>query len=130
MGNEMKKYILFFMAVCIVIIFGCEGMKVKNNILQDNIFISSAFPKIKIRLNQDFKYIGKVEKKKYEKDLAWAHYEIGFCLLLGRKYDEAKVYFQKVINEYSQLAPITLSTQRLEEIQKIRSNKRRRQKKK
>lgn len=62
----MKKNILFFMVVCIVIIFGCVGMKEKKSVLQDNIFISSTFPKIKIQINQDFKYIGKVEKQKHE----------------------------------------------------------------
>jgi tetratricopeptide (TPR) repeat protein len=61
------------------------------------------------------------QKDRYEKDLAWAYYEVGFCeLQLGRKV-KAREAFLKVINEYSPLAPKTLAQQRLEEISGVSS---------
>ncbi len=56
------------------------------------------------------------QKDRFEKDLAWAYYEMGFCeMQLGRN-NKAREAFIKVINEFTPLAPRTLAQQRLEEL--------------
>ena len=67
------------------------------------------------------KIIEKFSHKKdlYKKNLAWAHYEIGFCYLVQKRYELANQFFNKVIKDYTDILPATtLSTQRLNEIKK------------
>lgn len=66
---------------------------------------------------------------RYEKQLAWAHYEIGFCYLVTRRYEKALFYFKEVLANYSLLAPTTLARQRIEEIRKIKDPNRIKKKK-
>ena len=67
---------------------------------------------------------------RYEKQLAWANYEIGFCYLVTRRYDKSLIYFKEVLNNYSTLAPTILARQRIEEIRIIKSSKKIKRKKK
>jgi len=63
--RHKMRILYFFMVVCLVLTFGCAGMKPERDVLQDNIFYSSTSPKMKIKINPDFKYIGKAEQQKY-----------------------------------------------------------------
>ncbi|OHD57774.1 MAG: hypothetical protein A2096_09390 [Spirochaetes bacterium GWF1_41_5] len=64
------------------------------------------------------------ERDKYEKELAWATYEIGFCYLVMNRYDTAEPYFKKVIKDFfSHTAPVKLSEDRLREIEKRKGKK-------
>ncbi|MFC1504204.1 hypothetical protein ACFL6D_02180 [Spirochaetota bacterium] len=56
------------------------------------------------------------KKAKYEKELAWATYEIGFCYLVMKKYKRAFEYFDKVVKFYSAPAPKKLASDRIKEI--------------
>ncbi len=60
---------------------------------------------------------------RYENQLAWANYEIGFCYLVTKRYDKALDYFKTVLTDYSILAPRILAQQRVEEIQQKKSTK-------
>jgi len=57
----MKRLVFLSMLFFI----GCAGMKVERGV-QDNMFHSSISPQINIRINPNFKYIGKAEHKKYK----------------------------------------------------------------
>jgi hypothetical protein len=54
------------MILCLGFIISCTAIKVERKV-QDNIFYSSANPKIKIEINPDFKYIGDIERTYYKK---------------------------------------------------------------
>jgi hypothetical protein len=61
----MKVKILnFFMILCSGFVLSCAEMKVERGV-QNNIFYSSANPKIKIEINPDFKYIDDIEGTYY-----------------------------------------------------------------
>ena len=62
------------------------------------------------------KYSDKFDR--YENQLAWANYEIGFCYLVTKRYNQALDYFKIVLTGYSTLAPRLLAKQRIEEIQR------------
>lgn len=49
------------------------------------------------------------DTSEYEKEMAWAYYEIGFCYYYMEKYDEANKYFDVVLNNFSVQAPRILS---------------------
>jgi hypothetical protein len=44
-----------FIIVCILLIFGCAGSERVRTVQDDNIFYSSSTPKIRIKINSDFK---------------------------------------------------------------------------
>ncbi len=72
-------------------------------------------------IKENKKIIEKFSHKKdlYKKNLAWAHYEIGFCYLIQKRYKLASQFFNKVIRDYADILPAkTLSKQRLNEIEK------------
>jgi hypothetical protein len=50
------------MVACLIFTFGCAGLKPERSVLQNNIFYSSASPKVRMKIHSDFKYIGKAEK--------------------------------------------------------------------
>lgn len=52
----------FYLIILAVFIgsYGCSGLKIKRSV-QDNIFYSSATPKIKIRISPEYQYIGSTE---------------------------------------------------------------------
>ncbi|MBN8218428.1 MAG: tetratricopeptide repeat protein [Spirochaetes bacterium] len=56
------------------------------------------------------------EREKFETDLAWAYYEMGFCHLQLRQYPKAAEAFRKVIADFSVLAARTLAEQRLDDM--------------
>jgi len=58
------------------------------------------------------------KKDLYEKDLAWAHYEIGFCYLVRKQNKSALNFFNSVLKNFDTLAPRTLAQQRIDEIGK------------
>ena len=66
---------------------------------------------------------------RYEKELAWTTYEIGFCYLILKKYDTALEYFNKVLENYTTVATRILSAQRIEDIEKIKKRTKKRKKK-
>lgn len=65
------------------------------------------------------------QKSIYDKELAWAHYEIGFCYFQKYDFNNASSHFKIVIEEYLANAPRTLARQRLEEIRRIESGEQR-----
>jgi tetratricopeptide (TPR) repeat protein len=58
------------------------------------------------------------QKDIYEKSLAWAYYEVGFCYHLLHKKKDALDYFKIVIKDFSIIGPKTLAEQRVLEITK------------
>ena len=66
---------------------------------------------------------------RYEKQLAWAHYEIGFCYLIKNRYEKALKYFRVVLKDYSILSVRILAAQRIEEIQRLKNKKSRKYRK-
>ena len=59
----MKKFTTgyCFLIACLIACYGCAGIKAERRV-QDNIFYSSSCPKIKIRINPDFRYMGTYKK--------------------------------------------------------------------
>lgn len=49
----------------LIVFAGCAGMKPERYVLEDNVFVSSASPKISVRVNPVFKYLGKADDNKY-----------------------------------------------------------------
>jgi len=58
--------IRYFFIACFCIILGCGGSKIERTVLDDNIFYSSNRPKIRIKINPDFRF----EEEKDERGLA------------------------------------------------------------
>ena len=50
------------------------------------------------------------------KAMVWAHYEIGFCYLMQKKYEDAERYFRVVINDFQEPAARKLAQDRIAEI--------------
>ncbi len=57
---ENRKSLIFFIAISLFLISGCVGTQIERSV-QDNLFTSSESPKIQIKINPDFKYLGKYE---------------------------------------------------------------------
>ena len=57
----MKKIVFFLIIGIFIFYFGCASLKPERNVV-DNVFYSS-FPKIKIKIDEDFKYLGDVSKE-------------------------------------------------------------------
>jgi len=55
--------LFLFMGACIIAISSCAGVSIERDV-QDNLFTSSYGPKIAIKINPDFKYMGKFEATK------------------------------------------------------------------
>ena len=58
------------------------------------------------------------QSKKYEKELAWAQYEIGFCYLVMNDYRKALSEFKKVLYEYDITSAKILARQQITKIEK------------
>ncbi len=60
----MKKIILFMLALSVC---GCAAIGTGNKkVIRNNVFYSSSYPKLKVEINDKFKYLGdKVDKKNY-----------------------------------------------------------------
>ncbi len=57
---ERKKY--FLLLFILLLITGCAGLdKIERNVSEENIFFSTISPKIKIKIDPSFKYIGKMK---------------------------------------------------------------------
>jgi hypothetical protein len=72
-----KKTFYLSVAFCLALIVGCAGMKAERKVV-DNVFYSSAKPKMSVKVNPDYKYIGKYEKKggsKYEGSIQGGNYK-------------------------------------------------------
>lgn len=63
------------------------------------------------------------QKDRFEKELAWAHYEIGFIYLLQGRTNKARESFNRVLSDFSTLAPRTLAEERLAELSKKKNDK-------
>lgn len=62
------KILYFLTVVCLVLNYSCVGYRnIERNVRDNNIFYSSHYPKIDIKINPDFKYIGKQERAKHIK---------------------------------------------------------------
>jgi hypothetical protein len=57
----MKNLAIFLFISIQIFCFGCASLKPERNVV-DNVFYSS-FPKIKIKIDEDFKYLGDVSKE-------------------------------------------------------------------
>ncbi|MFW6138240.1 MAG: tetratricopeptide repeat protein [Spirochaetota bacterium] len=55
--------------------------------------------------------------------VAWAHYEIGFCYYRMENYDQAMVYFRKVVNEYNEPAATKLAEHMMSKISEKKNQK-------
>ncbi|MBN2325413.1 MAG: tetratricopeptide repeat protein [Spirochaetes bacterium] len=55
--------------------------------------------------------------------LAWANYEIGYCYWRLKDYENAGVYFRKVMNEFQEPAVKILAGQMLEKIEEEQEKK-------
>jgi len=48
--------------------------------------------------------------------VTWANYEIGFCYYVQNKYNEAEIYFRKVINAFQEPTAKKLAQEMIEKI--------------
>jgi hypothetical protein len=60
----MKRLAILLFVLFSFLFIGCAGQKVKR-VVQDNIFYSSNEPEISIKVDPNFKYLGKTEESKY-----------------------------------------------------------------
>ncbi len=57
---EMERVNYFLLLFILLLSAGCAG--IERNVSEENIFISSKIPKIKIKIDSSFKYLGKMKK--------------------------------------------------------------------
>ena len=60
--------------------------------------------------------IDRFDRANYSKEVAWAYYEIGFCYYYMTKYEDAILYFDIVLNEFSVLPPRILARKVIDDI--------------
>jgi len=53
-----------------------------------------------------------------QSSMAWAYYEIGYCYYAMEEYQQAEIYFRKVLNEYQEPAARTLAEKMLGKLKK------------
>ncbi len=63
--------------------------------------------------------IDRFDSATYEKDVAWAYYEIGFCYYYNKKYEDAIGYFDIVLQDFTVAAPRILASIVLEDIYEL-----------
>ncbi len=64
--------------------------------------------------------IDRFDSEMYEKDVAWAYYEIGFCYYYSKKYEDAIGYFDVVLRDFTTAAPRVLASIVLEDIYELK----------
>ncbi len=64
--------------------------------------------------------IDRFDSDLYEKDVAWAYYEIGFCYYYDKKYEDAIGYFDVVLQDFTIMAPRVLAAIVLEDIYELK----------
>jgi hypothetical protein len=67
----MKRFIYFFGVATLFFIFSCAGLEVKRGV-QDNVFYSSSFPNINLKIDPDLKFS---DKKEINKTFEWYNYK-------------------------------------------------------
>ena len=55
--------IRYFFIACFCIILGCGGSRIERTVQDDNIFYSSNRPKVRIKINPDFMFVGEKDEK-------------------------------------------------------------------
>ncbi len=115
----MKKYFLLIFLIQI----SCTSLK--EVVVQENIapqIISEmAYEEFNNKnYKKAIKYyqviIERFDRVNYAKEVAWAYYEIGFCYYYMKKYEDAILYFDIVLNEFSILPPRILAIKVLDDI--------------
>lgn len=117
----MKLFLLFFA----LILFSCNNTVQKSDDLsfhEYSVRAKNAYDRK--QYTESIRYqIEIIEKfggqKEYKKQMAWAQYEIGFCYLVMKDYDNARENFNKVIENHDILACSILTRQRLDEIDRL-----------
>ena len=115
----MKKYFLLLFLIQV----SCASLKdvtVQENIAPQ-IISEMAYEEFN---NKDYKkaikyyqvIIDRFDRTNYAKEVAWAYYEIGFCYYYMTKYEDAILYFDIVLNEFSVLPPRILAIKVLDDI--------------
>jgi hypothetical protein len=94
--------LILLTAISISFIFsGCGGSKIERTVQDDNIFYSSNRPKIKIKINPDFKFVEGTEDK-----------DFGSNEISGERSSNAKInnyFFQSRISGKLRAVSITIS---------------------
>jgi TolA-binding protein len=123
--RHFRKYffLLTEFTVCMIIFQACAS---KPPVLYQNgkPFAISEYEKIAQKEFDDKKFTNSIAAyeaiiKNYPentKAIVWAHYEIGFCYLMQKKYEDAERYFRIVINDYQEPAARKLAEDRIAEI--------------
>ena len=115
----MKKYFLLIFLIQI----SCTSLK--EVVVQENIapqIISEmAYEEFNNKnYKKAIKYyqviIERFDRVNYAKEVAWAYYEIGFCYYYMKKYEDAILYFDIVLNEFSILPTRILAIKVLDDI--------------
>lgn len=115
----MKKFFLLFLFIQV----SCASFG--EVIVEDNIApqIISEFAYEEFN-NKNYKraikyyqiIVDRFDRETYPKEVAWAYYEIGFCYYYMNKYEDAILYFDIVLNDFSILSPRILARKVLDDI--------------
>lgn len=120
---------VFILLSCVFFLFGCSSTQSSVVVFDDDelaVIIAN-------RANEYFNrgqyanaiaayqvIIDRFDSVEYEKDVAWAYYEIGFCYYYNKKYENAIDYFDIVLQDFTVAAPRVLASIVLEDIYELK----------
>jgi outer membrane protein assembly factor BamD (BamD/ComL family) len=115
----MKKEILYLslcMTIALIALFACRTVP-DVKVEEDDTPLTLSEQALDYFNNKEYRaaiayhaaIISNFSREKYEKEIAWAYYEIGFCYYYMENYETAVEYFDIVINDFSVQAPRTLA---------------------
>ena len=116
-----KKFLLILFASSIVM--SCASAKVASvpentapQIIAERAYEEFGNKNYKTAIEYYQLIIDRFDAKGYQKEVAWAYYEIGFCYYYQGKFKEAIDYFNMVLNDFSVTPTRILASIVLEDI--------------
>lgn len=120
----MKKIFLIVLAVFLISV-SCASTKAVSfpdntvpQVIAEKAYDEFGNKNYKLAITYYQIIIDKFDSKVYQREVAWAYYEIGFCYYYQKKYKEAISYFNIVLNEFSVAPTRILASIVLEDIYK------------
>jgi hypothetical protein len=95
--ERMKYFLLLFI---LFLSAGCAG--IERNVSEENIFFSTLSPKIKIKIDSSFKYIGKIKKIDLKDFDSYSYYERNEAFIFGNIGDDNTLKKGVIINFISE----------------------------
>jgi TolA-binding protein len=129
--NTGRLYPGFLLSAFVVILFSCATPKPVLYNAEGGALSITEYEKLALDEYENGRFENAIEVYQAiithypdsTKALSWANYEIGYCYWRLEKYENAGMYFRKVLNEFQEPAVKTLAAKMLEKIEEKQEKK-------